>query len=277
MRISKYFLALGVLALGVATLAHADPEADRKAYVKFYQDRFPDAPLVEFANGTYGINETARESWLAYEEFPPYELDIDAGKELFDKPFANGKSMADCFENGGIGIRQNYPYFDTRRKEVITLELAINECREANGEKPFKWKKGPIMQVSAYMAYTSRDKPVNVKIPNKDALAAYEEGKEHYYTKRGQLNFSCADCHMFSAGQNARADLLSPGLGHVTGFPVYRIKWEGAGTLHRRLEGCWRDSRSIYPKAQSKELRRLEYFMTYMSNGLPVNGPSVRK
>ena len=274
---ASFVLACGVLTLGLSALAQAGPEEDRKAYVKFYQDRFPGTPLEEFANGSYGIDETARQSWISYEEFPPYELDIDEGKELFETPFANGKTYASCFENGGIGIRQNYPYFDTKRKEVITLELAINECREANGEKQYKWKKGPWRQISSYMAYTSRDKPLNIKVPNADALAAYNEGKEHYYTKHGQLNLSCADCHLFSAGQNIRSEILSPGLGQSTGFPVYRIKWEGAGTLHRRLEGCWRDTRSIFPKAQSRELRRLEYFMTYMSNGLPVNGPSVRK
>ena len=271
-------IVIGLVAVGMASAIAATPEQDREAYVKFYQSRFGDIPLAEYANGTYGIDETARESWLAYEEFPPYELDIDEGKDLFENTvFANGKTYADCFPNGGIGIRQNYPYFDQERQKVVTLELAINECRETNGEKPLKWKRGPLMKISAYMAYTSRDKPLNIKVDSPEALAAYNEGKEHYYTKRGQLNFSCADCHVYSSGQKARSEILSPGLGHVTGFPVYRIKWEGAGTLHRRLEGCWRDTRSIYPKAQSKELRRLEYFMSYMSNGLPVNGPSVRK
>ena len=66
----------------------------------------------------------------------PFELNLGKGEALFNKPFANGKTYASCFENGAIGIRQNYPYFDTVSGKVKTLELEINECRKANGEKP---------------------------------------------------------------------------------------------------------------------------------------------
>jgi sulfur-oxidizing protein SoxA len=197
---------------------------------------------------------------------------------LFNKPFANGKTYASCFENGGIGIRQNYPYFDTDRGEVITLELAINECREANGEKKLKWKKGPIANISAYMAYTSRGNVFDIKIPDDPrAVAAYERGKKHFYQKRGQLNMACADCHKFYAGMKVRADLLSPALGQLTHFPVYRSKWGGIGTTHRRYGGCNKQVRAKDYPAQSEEYRALEYFHTYMSNGLAVNGPGARK
>ena len=46
--------------------------------------------------------------------------------------------------------------------------------------------------LTAYMAFTSRGKPFDIKIPNDPrALAAYQNGKEYFYTRRGQLNFSC--------------------------------------------------------------------------------------
>ena len=162
--------------------------------------------------------------------------------------------------------------------EVKTLELEINECRKANGEKPLKWKKGPIADISAYMSYTSRGNVFNIVIPDDSrALAAYERGKKHFYTKRGQLNMACADCHYFYAGNKIRADLLSPALGHLTHFPVYRSKWGGLGTTHRRYGGCNAQVRAKPEKAQSAEYRALEYFHTYMSNGLAVNGPGARK
>ena len=61
-------------------------------------------------------------------------------------PFKNGKTYGDCFRNKGIGIRQNYPYFDTKSGEVITLELALNQCREANGEKPLDYTKDAMAE-----------------------------------------------------------------------------------------------------------------------------------
>ena len=131
-----------------AAVVQAGPEEDREAFVNYFSKRFPNTPSEAFVDGTYAIDAALREQWQVIEEFPPYELALERGQALFETPFANGKTFADCFPNGGIGIRQNYPYFDTERGEVITLELAINECREANGEKPFKYKKGDIVTQS---------------------------------------------------------------------------------------------------------------------------------
>jgi sulfur-oxidizing protein SoxA len=51
----------------------------------------------------------------------------------------------------------------------------------------------------------------------------------------------------------------------------------GLGTTHRRYSGCNKQVRAKPFKAQSAEYRALEYFHTYMSNGLVVNGPGARK
>ncbi len=276
----KKILATLSLAMLIAApfAGSASPQQDLKNFQKYYLDRFPNTPFDDFVNGVYSIDAASREQWEEIEEFPPYELNISKGEELFNKPFANGNTYASCFENGGIGIRQNYPFFDTERGEVITLELAINECRDANGEKRLKWKKGAIANISSYMAYTSRGNVLDIKIPDDPrALAAYERGKKHFYQKRGQLNMACADCHKFYAGNKVRADLLSPALGHLTHFPVYRSKWGGIGTTHRRYGGCNKQVRAKPYKAQSAEYRALEYFHTYMSNGLLINGPGARK
>ncbi len=270
-------VAICVLACLPIT-SFATPQSDLESFRDFFYKRFPDTAKDDFINGVYSINAGAREQWEAIEEFPPYEINIESGEELFNVPFANGKSYADCFENGGIGIRQNYPHFDAKSGKIITLESAINSCREANGEKKLKTKKGKLADISAYMAYTSRGNTIDVKIPDDPrAMAIYEEGKRQFYTKRGQLNMACADCHLHYSGNLARADLLSPALGHVSHFPVYRSKWGGLGTLHRRYAGCNNNIRAKPFKAQSAEYTALEYFHSYMSNGLELNGPGSRK
>ena len=88
---------------------------------------------------------------------------------------------------------------------------------------------------------------------------------------------SCANCHIQGINVPIRADLTSPTLGHVTHFPVFRSKWEALGTLHRRFSGCQNSVRGVSYKVQGKEFSNLEFFMTYMSNGLGVNGPGARK
>jgi len=269
--------AVALLA-GLPLAAQATPAEDLKSFREYFMKRFPGVPLNEYQNGVYAINADARSSWEAIEEFPPYEDELAKGEELFNTPFANGKTYASCFPNGGKGIRQNYPYFDAKTGQVKTLEEEINECRTNNGEKPLKWKKGPIAEISAYMASTSNGKKLNVKVPNDPrALEAYNRGKMHFYAKRGQLNLSCANCHKDNAGNRIRGDILSPALGHPTHFPVYRLKWGELGTLHRRYGGCNKQVRALPFKAQSDEYKALEYFETYMSNGIEVNAPSSRK
>ncbi len=250
---------------------------DIESFQNFFKKKFPSVELDDYANGVYALDSASREQWQEIEEFPPYELNVDNGEILYNKPFANGKTYADCFANKGISIVQDYPYFDEKSKQVMTIELALNNCRESNGEKALKYKTGAIADISAYMSFTSRGKIIDIKVDTKDAYNAYMSGKKFFYAKRGQLNFSCADCHMRLAGQKLRADIAGPAIGQTTGFPVYRSKWNGLGTLHRRYGGCNKNIRALPFKAQSTEYRELQYFQTAMNNGFKINGPSARK
>jgi L-cysteine S-thiosulfotransferase len=218
-----------------------------------------------------------RRQWQEKEEFPPYEFALEAGKEMFSAPFKNGKTYADCFENGGIGVRQNFPYFDLKQGEVVTLELALNRCRAANGEAPLSYVEDDMASLTAYMAFTSRGKPFDIKIPDDPrALAAYENGKRYFYTRRGQLNFSCASCHVQSPGERLRAEILAPALGILNAMPIYRSEWAGMGTISRRFITCNSQTRAVPEEAQSEDYRDLEYFLSYVSNGLPISGPGAR-
>jgi sulfur-oxidizing protein SoxA len=273
---------LGLLALGAGFLfgsvANASPEEDQKSFQTFFKERFASTEFSDFQNGVYSIHPDSRKQWESIEDFPPYELAVDQGREIWEKPFANGKTYADCFGGELSEIRARYPYYNAEKDTVLTLEADINNCREANDEKPFGWKKGAIAELSAFIAYEGRGKPVQVKMPETEKeLAWYDKGKQFFYAKRGQLNMACADCHVYYSGRMIRSETLSPALGHTTHFPVYRSKWGSMGTLHRRYAGCNENIRAKSFKAQSDEYRALEYFQTIMSNGLAFNGPGARK
>lgn len=278
MKIKTALLGIASVAVAFSATVYADAEADRKNFVNYFTKKFADVTdIQEYGNGVYAIDKVSRDSWEAIEEFPPYEPFIEEGETMWNTPFKNGKGYGDCFKDGP-GQRANYPYWDKERG-VVTLPQAVNDCRKANGEEPLKWKKGKIASLLAYMSYESRGQKTNVVIPadDKGAVKAYEDGRHFYYARRGQLNLSCAHCHVAYSGSNLRTDVLSPALGHTTGWPVYRSKWGNLGTLHRRFGGCNKQVRAKPFKAQSEEYRNMEYFLTYMSNGLEYNGPSSRK
>jgi len=276
----KCFIAVAIVAGTAQPLLAAsgvNPEADRKAFVKYFTEKFPKLKLKDFVNGPYSMDEDLYKQWVAKEEFPPYEFTLEKGKKMLATPFKNGKTYADCFENKGVGIRQNYPKFDPKRGKVITLEVAVNECREANGEKPYNYKKGEMAAITAYMAYTSRGKPMSIKIPDDPrALAAYKKGEEFFYTRRGQFNFACSSCHVQMAGMHLRTEVLAPALGLMNALPVYRSKWGAVGTTSRRLTSCNSQVRATPLKPNDELYRDVEYFLSYMGNGLPISGPGAR-
>jgi len=275
---STIYLASAALVLAALTLASTlpsgaadkvDPAADAKAFKKFFTDKFPKVKLEDFVNGPYSMNEDLHRQWQEKEQFPPYEFSLETGKEMFAKPFKNGKTYA--------AIRQNYPYFDEKEGKVITLELALNRCREANGEAPYSYVRDEMAALTAYMAFTSRGKPMDIRIPDDPrALAAYENGKEYFYTRRGQLNFSCATCHVQSPGERIRAEILAPALGIVNAMPIYRSEWSGMGTTSRRFTTCNSQIRGVPLSPQDDEYRNVEYYLSYVSNGLPISGPGAR-
>jgi sulfur-oxidizing protein SoxA len=275
---TKSVLLAGLLF--VAFPLHAAPSQDRQQFQEHYRRLFPQLRLSDYANGVYAIDPVARESWQAIEEFPPYEEAIEQGEKLFNMPFPQtGGRYADCFPEKGIGIAHRYPQWDKDKGEVVTLAQALNDCRERSREKPLDAEKGEITFLLAYMAYTSRDQAIEITIPEDDprALAAYRQGKNFYYERHGQLNFACATCHVQNAGKRIRSEILSASLGHTANWPTYRLKWGEMGTLHRRFRECLTQIRADAPPAQSVVLRNLEYFLSYMSKGVPITGPSTRK
>ena len=275
------FSLASILALALFAPALADdkpnPAADQKAFQDYFIKKFPKVKYEDFVNGPYSMDAGLHKQWEEKEEFPPYEFAVESGKEMFGTAFKNGKTYADCFANKGIGVRQNYPYFDGKEGKVITLELALNRCREANGEAPYNYLKDEMASLTAYMAFTSRGRKMDIKIPNDPrALEAYENGKRYFYTRRGQLNFSCATCHVQSPGEHIRAEVLAPALGILNAMPIYRSEWSGMGTTSRRFLSCNSQTRAVPLEPQSDEYRDLEYYLSYVSNGLPISGPGAR-
>lgn len=275
----KLLIACTVLGLLGAVTAQASPETDLAEFQNYFKKKFPDVPFEEFSHGIYGlpVAKDRRAEWEAIMEFPPFEIDLENGKALWEKPMKSGKSMASCFKNNGANIAQSYPYWDDTSKQVRTLEADINACRKKNGEEEFKdLAKGELAAVTAHMKSLSKGQKIKIDLSNPGAVQAYEKGKQFYWARRGQLNFACSHCHVENSGKSIRGNILSAGLGHGTGFPTYRSEWGYLGTLHQRYAGCNSQVRAKPLKLQGDEYRALELYETYMNTGLPLTAPSHR-
>ncbi len=259
------------------SVLYAGPKDDLERYQGYFEKRFSDLSLNDFSNGLYNFDKGRRDQWEAIMEFPQYEISIEEGEALFNTPFRNGKRYADCFDKRGVGIAQTYPRFNTKTGKVQNLSAAINECRVANGEKALPYLKGKIVKLLAYMADTSRGKRIDIQVPGDPrALAAYEDGKRIYFTRRGTRDFACYHCHWEAASQKIRGNVLSTAVGQATHFPSYRSKWGAVGPIQRRYKGCMKNVGAVPLKEQSEAMNNLEYFHTYMSNGISMNAPGTR-
>lgn len=270
-------LVLVPLLTAAALGAAAAPEDDRTAFIRHYQERFPGVALDNYVDGALMLSRDAKSQFDSIMEFPPFQADLDKGKALWETPFPNGGTYASCFANGGRDAAGEYPRFDEASGKVVTFEMALNECRKRNGEKEFAYGDRATMGVlTAHARSLSDGMRMDIKVQGAGALAKYEQGRQFYFRRIGQFNFACSSCHYAHAGQILRTEIISPSVGQATHWPVFRAG-DNLNTLHLRIRRCMEQVRAAPFPAGSEELNNLEYFLAYLSNGLPLRASVYRK
>ena len=207
----------------------------------------------------------------------PAMLFVDQAIDAYDVVEGEaGESCASCHEGveNFAGLTAKMPKIDKDGKLVVMEDL-INECRtERMQADEWKWSGNDMQSMVALISLQSRGMPMDVAI---DGAAApyWEQGKEMYYTRYGQLELSCANCHEDNYGNYIRADHLSQG--QTNGFPTYRLKQAKLISKHNRFRGCIRDTRAETFAEGSDEFRALELYVASRGNGLSVETPAVRQ
>jgi len=272
----RYTAFLACLFLGASFAASAGPAEDRSALIKDTKGALSGVKFEDYVLGALALNKDAKAQYESIMDFPPYLNDLDNAKKAWEKPFKNGKNFASCFADGGKNVAGNYPQFDNASGKVVTFENALNACLRRNGEAELKYGSSALGLLSAYAKSLSDGMKVQVKVEGPVALAAYEKGKTLYYSRRGQLNFSCASCHVGEVGSFIRSEQLSPLIGQAAHWPEFRAG-TNLVTLQGRFRQCQKNTRAAPLEFNSEEYNNLEYFMTYMSNDLPMQTPVFRK
>ncbi len=208
----------------------------------------------------------------------PGFLWVDIGAENWSKKDGKaGKACATCHgkaEKSMKGVATRYPLYSAKDKKLRTVQDQINYCRTTRMKaKAWKWDKDNMLGMTMYVKSQSRGMPINVKV---DGVAKpfFEAGRKFYNQRRGMLDMACANCHVDYPGGMIRANRLSEGM--PNGFPLYRLKWQKPGSLHRRFKGCNKQVRSKPYKQGSDEYTNLELFIMWRAQGLAIETPAVR-
>lgn len=189
----------------------------------------------------------------------------------------NGTSCSACHGDAKIsmkGVAARFPAFEPHRKLPVNLGQRINQCRAGKqNAAPFKPESKELLGLETYVALQSRGMPVNP--PQDKRLQAFTaRGEKLFFQRMGQLNLSCAQCHDDNAGKRLASSPIPQG--HANAYPIYRLEWQGVGSLQRRLRNCMSGVRAEVPTYGDLALVELELYLAARAKGMPIEAPGVR-
>lgn len=208
----------------------------------------------------------------------PGMLWVLEGEMLWNRSVGTAaRSCASCHGDARVSMRAvaaRYPAFDSALQRPVDLRQRIGACRQRQQPGlPPPGEEQAQLGLEAYVGLQSRGLPLAP--PTDVRLEPYRErGRLLFEQRFGQLDLSCADCHDRQAGRRLGGSPIPQG--HATGYPIYRLEWQGLGSLQRRLRACMSGVRAEPLAWGSPELVELELYLAWRARGMPVETPAVR-
>ncbi|NKB76400.1 MAG: sulfur oxidation c-type cytochrome SoxA [Gammaproteobacteria bacterium] len=274
-----FFLSLLMSLPSLATPEIGEIEEEIKQFQKFFLDRFPTVQLQAYQNGVNALPQYAHRlrNWELHVSTPNHLDEIERMQQRWQQPFIDGATFTQCFSDKPAG--NQYPYFNGT--SIRTIVSDINDCLSLHGERTIDPNHPEMAKLVAFYKSRANGQPMSVDYSSPEMREAYQKGRQYYWTRRGQLNFSCASCHVQNAGNQLRSDVIGAAMGQTTGFPVYRTTWafqgQPWGTVHRRYASCNVMAGAAPLPPQSEEYVALQVYQAIMNTGIPLNVPGRRQ
>jgi L-cysteine S-thiosulfotransferase len=208
----------------------------------------------------------------------PGMLAVLDGETLWSRKAGTAqRACADCHGDAKAsmkGVAARYPAFETQRGRAINLDQRINACRADHQQAtPLPYESRDLLALSAFVAFQSRGMPLAP--PDDPRLRPHlDAGRKLYETRIGQLNLGCGHCHDDNWGRKLAGATIPQG--HANNYPLYRLEWQGMGSLQRRLRNCMIGMRAQHFEYGAQGYVDLELYLMNRARGLPVEAPAVR-
>lgn len=208
----------------------------------------------------------------------PAMLWVKDGEALWQRrEGSSAKSCASCHGEARTsmrGVAARYPAFSRALNRPINLQQRINECRSTKQKADsLAVEHQTLLSLESYIALQSRHATIT---PSNEPqlIAARRRGETLFRQRIGQINLSCKDCHVDNAGKTLAGTPIPEA--HPTGYPIYRLQWQGVGSLQRRLRNCMTGVRAEPYAFGSEELVSLEVYLASRAAGMEIESPAVR-
>jgi sulfur-oxidizing protein SoxA len=207
----------------------------------------------------------------------PAMLAVAEGEALWaTKTGLAARSCADCHGAPAMmrGVAARYPAWDAARRAALDLSARVEQCRTERQQAPALPHEDPArLALTALIALQSRGLPI-APSQGADMDAVRARGHTLFTARTGQLNLSCAQCHDGNWGRSLGAALIPQA--HPVAYPIFRLEWQGVGSLQRRLRNCLAGVRAEPFAYDAPEMVALEAFLMDRSADLTLEAPGVR-
>ena len=208
----------------------------------------------------------------------PGMLWVGEGRALWAKrEGAAGKACADCHagETSMSGVAARYPTFDVATSKPIDLGQRVNRCRvEQQQAEPLGGREPRAGGAQRLHRAQSRGQPIAP--PDDPRLRPFVEAGRGRCGGGGRGSSTCparsATTTMPAAGWPAPPSRRAT----PTGYPIYRLEWQAAGSLKRRLRNCLVGMRAEPYAYDSAEYAALELYLMRRAKGMTFEAPGVR-
>jgi sulfur-oxidizing protein SoxA len=230
-------------------------------------------PLAERRSGYQDMGQATR-AMQDDDAVNPATLWVLEGESLWRrKAGAAATACADCHQDLR-GAAARHPAYDAARGRLVNLEQRINQCRTGRQQaQPLAYESRELLALTAYVARQSRGMPIQVEASER-TKPFLDAGRATFTRRQGQLNLACAQCHDERPGRRLAGVAIPQG--HPTAYPIYRLEWQGVGSLHRRLRNCMIGIRAEPYALGSQEYVELEMYLMWRARGMPLESPGVR-
>jgi len=232
-----------------------------------------DIPLAERRSGYEFMGRETR-AMQDDDTTNPALFVLQDGEALWNRKDGE-QSCAGCHGDATVsmkGVAARYP--SVVGGKLLNLEQRINACRTERQRAPaFAYESKELLALTAYVGRQSRGMPIAIEA-NTATRAHIEAGRALYERREGQLNLSCSQCHDDNWGRLLAGSPIPQG--HATGYPIYRLEWQGMGSLERRLRNCMIGVRAEPYAYGSPEMVELELYLMWRARGMKLETPAVR-
>ena len=187
------------------------------------------------------------------------------------------RACADCHgdvQTSMRGVAARYPAFNDALAKPVDLEQRVNICRAQHQQaQPFANESRELLALTALIGGQSRGMPI--ESGGDQRLDPFiSKGREIFMRRQGQLNLACANCHDDNWDKHLAGSAITQA--HPTGYPLYRLEWQGLGSLQRRLRNCMVGMRAQPYDADALETVELKLYLMSRARGMTVETPAVR-